>query len=58
MHIRRVLVKEFPNTNQIAERMTVHRKNVNKRTTHVAQQEWTASLKYLSTVGYEVDRAA
>ena len=28
VHIRRVPVKEFPNTNQIAERMNVHRKNV------------------------------
>ena len=28
VHIRRVAVKEFLNTNQIAERMNVHRKNV------------------------------
>ena len=28
VHIRLVPVKEFPNTNQIAERMNVYRKNV------------------------------
>ena len=28
VHIRRVPVKEFPNTNQIAERRNVHHKNV------------------------------
>ena len=47
VHIRRFPIKEFPKTNQIAERMNIHCKNVINVLLLLNKNSWLVAIKYL-----------